>query len=333
VTRRQGKYKRVFYTGNALSTPEMSFTYDPNYPRLATMTDTTGTTSYTYYPVNDGDGLLGDGMLASIDGPLADDTLTCSYDVLGRVAGRSLGAAGTTNVTGFGFNDTLGRLKTVTDPLGEFTRSYQGVTGRVESVQRTAGMKTFYSWEPTGERRLTGIRYEDPVTNPIAQFGHGYLLPNNMDDPTGQIRQWMQWHRGINGVPGTNGQRWDLRYDAVDQLTEAAKGSVVDGAMETSLGYGYGYDPAGNRTQVLANGTAQEFTVNGKNQFTTTGTAQSAPVRFAGTVSANSTVTLAGQPATGTAGSLSWEKTLTLATGTHSLVLLAQRCPRFPEKK
>jgi len=77
---------------------------------------------------------------------------------------------------------------------------------------------------------------------------------------------------------------------------------------------------------------AQQFTVNGKNQFTATGTAQTVPVRFAGTVSANSTVTLAGRPATGTAGSLSWEKTLTLATGTHGLVLLATETNPPPTK-
>jgi len=82
----------------------------------------------------------------------------------------------------------------------------------------------------------------------------------------------------------------------------------------------------------LEGGVAQQFTVNGKNQFTATGTAQTVPVRFAGTVSANSTVTLAGRPATGTAGSLSWEKTLTLATGTHGLVLLATETNPPPTK-
>jgi hypothetical protein len=139
--------KRVFYTdvaGNPLSTPEVNFTYDPQRPRLATMTDTTGTTQYGYHPINAGDGLPGDGLLATVDGPLADDTFTYGYDVLGRMVSRSLGGAGTTNVVGYGFNDPLGRLKTVTDPLGEFTRSYEGVTGRVANVQRLGGMRTVF---------------------------------------------------------------------------------------------------------------------------------------------------------------------------------------------
>jgi YD repeat-containing protein len=131
--------KRVFYTdvaGNPLSTPEVNFTYDPQRPRLATMTDTTGTTQYGYHPINAADGLPGDGLLATVDGPLAEDTFTYGYDVLGRVVSRSLGGAGTTNVVGYGFNDPLGRLKTIADPLGTFTRAYQGVTGRVD--QRAA---------------------------------------------------------------------------------------------------------------------------------------------------------------------------------------------------
>jgi hypothetical protein len=108
------------------------------------MTDTTGTTQYGYHPINAGDGLPGDGLLATVDGPLADDTFTYGYDVLGRMVSRSLGGAGTTNVVGYGFNDPLGRLKTVTDPLGEFTRSYEGVTGRVANVQRLGGMRTVF---------------------------------------------------------------------------------------------------------------------------------------------------------------------------------------------
>jgi len=55
--------------------------------------------------------------------------------------------------------------------------------------------------------------------------------------------------------------------------------------------------------------------VNGKNQLTATITTQT--VRFAGTVSANSVVTLDGQSATGSAGALTWEKTITVATGTN----------------
>ena len=313
--------KRVFYTdeatGNALSTPEVSFTYDTAYPRLATMADTTGTTSYTYCPV----GGLGAGRMNTVDGPLTDDTFTYSYDSMGRVNGRSLGGAGTTNTASFEFNDPLGRLTKVTSPLGQFVPSYEGVTGRVSAVQSNVGLKTIYSWEASGDRRLTGIRYEDGSAAALAQFGYGYLLPNSQNDPTAQIRQWTQWQRNLGGTPATQGRRWDLRYDAVDQLTEAAKVNTSNGTLQSSLGYGY--DPAGNRTQVLENGATQQFTVDGKNQFTGSAASPNVPVRFAGTVSAASTVTLSGQAATMSNNGLAWETTLTLGTGAQSLELLA----------
>ena len=37
-------------TNAAVATPAVSYTYDPVYPRVTTMTDGTGTTSYTYHP-------------------------------------------------------------------------------------------------------------------------------------------------------------------------------------------------------------------------------------------------------------------------------------------
>jgi hypothetical protein len=164
----------------------------------------------------------------------------------------------------------------------------------------------------------------------LAQFGYGYQFPDTTNDPTAQIRQWTQWHRGLGGTAAKQAKKWDFRYDDVDQLTEAMKAPVLGGAVESSLGYGY--DPAGNRVQILENGVAQEFTVNGKNELTGTAATQSAPVRFAGTVSAASTVTLAGQPATMSANGLSWEKTLALSSGAQSLELLATETTPPPGK-
>jgi hypothetical protein len=50
------------------------------------MTDGTGTTSYTYHPV----GVLGAGRVKDVDGPLSNDTISYTYDELGRVKTRSL---------------------------------------------------------------------------------------------------------------------------------------------------------------------------------------------------------------------------------------------------
>ena len=73
-------------TNAAIPTPSVSFTYDRVYARVVTMMDGTGTTSYTYHPA----GVLGAGQVASVDGPLTDDTITYTYDELGRVLSRAI---------------------------------------------------------------------------------------------------------------------------------------------------------------------------------------------------------------------------------------------------
>ena len=63
-------------------TPSVSYTYDPNYNRVLTMVDGSGTTVYGYNPVTVPP-VLGANRLASIDGALPNDTITFSYDELG----------------------------------------------------------------------------------------------------------------------------------------------------------------------------------------------------------------------------------------------------------
>src|SRR6266566_7746429 len=78
--------KQVTYSNAVIATPSVTFTYDTNYNRLLTMTDGVGTTSYGYNAVTNG--VLGAGRLASVDGPLTNDTVNYYYDMLGRVTNR-----------------------------------------------------------------------------------------------------------------------------------------------------------------------------------------------------------------------------------------------------
>ncbi|MFN5639674.1 MAG: hypothetical protein ACK5AA_09040 [Akkermansiaceae bacterium] len=82
--------------------PNVSFTYDTIYGRLATMSDGTGSTSYTYHPV----GQPGALMPATIDGPLANDIIAFSYDAQSRLKTHSIhGSANTTSIDAY---DNLG---------------------------------------------------------------------------------------------------------------------------------------------------------------------------------------------------------------------------------
>src|SRR5262249_53449063 len=75
--------KSVAHLNATIPTPGVSYTYDPNYARRLYMTDGTGTTTYSYNPVAAIPG-LGANQLASVDGPLPNDTITYGYDELGR---------------------------------------------------------------------------------------------------------------------------------------------------------------------------------------------------------------------------------------------------------
>jgi YD repeat-containing protein len=79
----------VIYTNTTVPTPAVSYTYDPSYLRLGSITDGTGTTRYAYHPITPAPG-LGAGKLASIEGPQADYTITYGYDELGRATVRQI---------------------------------------------------------------------------------------------------------------------------------------------------------------------------------------------------------------------------------------------------
>ena len=71
----------VGYFNALVPTPPVSFTYDRNYDRVQSMTDGSGQTVYSYIPIAVPPG-LGAGQLASIDGPLPNDTIVYGYDQL-----------------------------------------------------------------------------------------------------------------------------------------------------------------------------------------------------------------------------------------------------------
>jgi YD repeat-containing protein len=75
---------------------------------LFSMTDRTGTSLFGYHPP----GQWGAGQLASVNGPLANDTIQYVYDRLGRLLSRTIGASAESVV-----RDDLGRVTEHTSPL------------------------------------------------------------------------------------------------------------------------------------------------------------------------------------------------------------------------
>ena len=193
------------FTNAVIATPSVSFTYDPAYNRQATMVDGTGTTSYAYHPV----GVLGAGQLASVDGPLTNDTITYAYDELGRVTTRAVNGVGTTLTY-----DALGRVSTEVNVLGTFTYGYHGTTARLASVLYPNGQTSTYTYfGDAADHRLQTIHHKRPDTSTLSRHDYTY-------DTVGNILTWQQQ------ADSASPELWHLGYDSSNQLERGEKWST-----------------------------------------------------------------------------------------------------------
>jgi RHS repeat-associated protein len=238
-------------SGQPLSpaTPTVNFTYDPNYNRVANMVDGTGTTLYDYYAVGS-TATLGATELHTVDGPLTNDTITYSYDELGRRLSSSINGI-TSSVT----YDSLGRLDTSDNVLGHFSRVYDGsthVTPRLQTVNFPNGQTSNYSYfDNSSNHRLQTLQYLRSGSANVSKFDYTY-------DSEGRISP--TWTKQLSVSPAVTS---DLTYDLADQLT--AVQDTVPGNPPTS--FSYGYDFAGNRTSDSVTG----YSVNDMNEITNSG--------------------------------------------------------------
>jgi len=310
-------------SGNPLvpATPAVSYTYDPNYLRIASMTDGTGATNYMYNPVVSG--ALGSGLLRSVNGPLA--IASYKYDELGRVKNTSIGAvlddpANTSSV----FYDALGRITSATNPLGAFGYTYVNQTGRVSQMTYPNGQVTNYSYYPNkpdpnatpplnqpgnDDQRLQNITNLVPLNSQLStlsSFTYTY-------DAEGIIQTWAKQIDTASALTS------NFAYDAVDQLISAS----VPSASSVLNNYQYQYDLAGNRTTEQIDPAVTGSSYNNVNQLLSQ--APGGSMVFSGTVSSvNNPValTLSGQPAA-VDGSGNWRGTAPVQAGANSIPLVA----------
>ena len=197
-------------------TPSVSYTYDPNYNRVLTMADGSGTTVYAYNPVTTLPA-LGANRLASIDGALPNDTITFAYDELGRVTNRQINGSANSETWTF---DSLGRLSSDANKLGTFNYSYVGVTDRLQTLTYPGGTTANYTYfrtcrtsdssrSRTKRARACFSRSSTTPTTPRASFSPG--------------------RRTIRALPTP--QRHDLGYDNADQLLTAPLKKATNNAL------------------------------------------------------------------------------------------------------
>lgn len=241
-----GTLSGIIYNNAAVATPSVAFTYDASYSRLTSMRDGTGTTRYSYIPIN-GALSLGSGQLASVDGPLSDDTITFGYDELGRRVSRAINGVAASDTY-----DAAGRIKSTTNALGVFLNTYEGSSYRKRSQMYPNGQTVEFGYGGNlKDQHLERITNKQENT-PISEFLY------DRDGPTGQIKSWSQQ------AGAETASIYSFTYDAVDQLT-AAFVSEEGNIVKT---FGYSYDPVGNRLTEQVDTATRQFSYNALNELT-----------------------------------------------------------------
>ncbi len=233
------------FANAAVPTPGVSYTYDPDYKRITSMTDGTGITVYQYNPVTSPP-VLGAGKLASETGPLPNDTITYGYDELGR--SLQIAINGVTATKTF---DAAGRLAGETNALGTFSYGYVGSSSRLASELFPNGLTGAWTYlANTQDDDLQQISYAQGTT-PISAFIYGHDVPAN------RITTWSQ-QAGAQAP-----DLYSLRYDDDDQLLSA---TVTNSGLLVNS-FNYNYDLAGNRLSEQAGGATNTAAYNALNQF------------------------------------------------------------------
>jgi RHS repeat-associated protein len=246
---RDNRLAGIAFTNSQHPTANVGFTYDPIYGRLIQMTDGTGISGYAYHPV-DGS-TFGAGNLHTIDGPLANDTIAHTYDVLGRPKTRSInGSANTTTVNTY---DALGRVESLTNPLGTFLHTYDPVNLLPKTVTAPNGLTTTFDYHPAAaDLRLKEIKNQLSGNVPLST--HGYIY-----SPAGNIKSWSQ-------TTGTSSAKtWGIAYDRADQLEAATLTNSTAAVLEQ---HAWRYDKIGNRTSRQNGPQITQTTHNNRNQIT-----------------------------------------------------------------
>ncbi len=297
-----GRPSQITYTNASVSTPTVAFTYDPVYGRVSSMSDGTGITNYTYNPVTAPPG-LGAARIQSVDGPLANDTITYSYDELGRVTTRGLSTFSTTSAY-----DALGRFASLVSPVGTFNWTYVNTTGRPQTVTYPNGQITTYSYfNNVGDQRLQEIKHQQASGGAIlSQFDYTY-------DAVGSIGTWRQ-------QLGTSPAKiYSYGYDPAQQLTSAVQKDAS--TQQTLKNYGYAYDAAGNKTVDAQDATASTGTYNNRNELLQQTVGAALPV--AGVLSEPGTVTVNSSSASVNAAN-QFAGVAQVGAGTQTITVMAK---------
>jgi RHS repeat-associated protein len=287
----------VLTTTTLAGTPDAAtttFTYEPTFFQLATITDPLQHTWTMGYD--------GHGNLASASDPLSHQT-TVAMDTAGHVTSTTdplqhvwhvaySGADQTSMTNPLGavwrtFTDAAGRKLSATDPLGRVTAFVPDRLNRVTSVTDPLGGQTTFSYDPNSN--LSSL--SDALTHATA---YTYDTSDRVATRTDPLQHAASYGYDLNGnasqVTDRKGQATLYQYDALDRL------AVVTYADLSTVTYTY---DAGNRLHQItdsANGTITR-TYDGQDRLTEETTPQGTVDYTYDADGRRATMTVAGQPA------------------------------------
>ncbi len=218
---------------------QSAFTYD-QYGNMTSATNATGVTTLTYDSAN---------RLVEIAYP-GGDYLKYTYNS----AGQRLTMTDQTDYTvNYAYN-ALGQLSGLSDSSGPIVTYTYDAAGRLSQQLDGNGTYTKYTYSIWGFV-LSVVNYA-PSGSVNSSFVYTY---NNL---------------GLCTTMTTVDGQWAYSYDAMGQLTQAVFApNSTDPDKITAQNLQYFYDAAGNRTKSIDNGVVTTYTVNNRNQYTTTTTA------------------------------------------------------------
>jgi RHS repeat-associated protein len=232
----------VSYGAAQVPTPAVRNVYDPFFPRVVERIDGAGSTKYSYFPIT-GSPTPGAGQLQFLDGPFPHDTITYTYDELGRIVSRAIDGV----LENMAY-DPLSRVISSSDPLGSFTYAYVAATPRQASLSFPNGQTTLFDYYPnSGDRRLKEIWNKLSGGATLSKFDYSY-------DLEGYLTQWTQ-QRGANRA-----RILVAAHDLADRLAGVTNSNPT-------RAYAYGYDDANNRLTESIDGVTTRASYNALNEL------------------------------------------------------------------
>ena len=252
----------IAYLNAVNATPSVSFTYDPYFPRLTSMVDGVGTTTYSYVPV----GTLGALSTLVEAGPLSGRSITYAYDALGRVSTRTVAGSGVESVQ----YDAIGRATSKTNDMGSFTLSYLGQTGQITQRQLASStLSTTWTYlNNAGDRRLASIANVGLVAGHFSTYTYTTAPEDILSSITETSdaaavyptqAQQTAGYNPLNQLTSLQGQA-SLIYNANGNLTADGQRTYTWDADDRLIGIGYPGQP-GKQTAFAYDGLGRRITI------------------------------------------------------------------------